>query len=152
MTYALSSDIVEELKGVSFTSTSQVTDAAVLDFLDQADAEINMYIGKRYTTPPTSSDALLVLKKCEVDIVVYRVTKILDLTKSVPIPDKAIPQEITEGTAYRNSISTLKAIRDGKMDLPGETEINATSSLLSFHTETGNSDICPMWEKGVKQW
>lgn len=152
MTYALAADIVEEMKGISFTSTSSVTDAAVLDFLDQADAEINMYIGKRYATPPTAAEALLLLKKIAIDIVVYRVTKILDLTKSIPIPDKAIPQNITEGTAYRNSIDMLKAIRDDKMDLPGETEINTSGGLASFHTEPGNTGIEPCFEKGVVQW
>lgn len=151
MTYATEADIEAELKGFLFTASSSVTATAIADFLDQADAQINMFIGKRYATPATAAESLLVLKKVAVDIVVYRVTKILDLTKSIPIPDKAIPQNITEGTAYRQSIDLLAAIRDNKMDLPGETGLNASYGLASYNTETG-VDNPPVFQKGVDQW
>ena len=151
MTYATSADIRAELKNIAFTSTSSVTDDAILDFLDQAEALINMYIGQRYVTPVTSAEAILVLKKCEIDIVVYRVTKILDLKKSVPIPDTAIPQDITEGSAYKQCIKLLESIRDNDMDLPGETPINPDSGLASFNTEPGvDNPAC--FQKGVDQW
>jgi phage gp36-like protein len=151
MTYAVESDIASELKNIPFNASTSVTSNAVCDFLDQADAQINMYIGKRYVTPVTTASSLLVLKKIAVDIVVYRITKILDLTKSIPIPDKAIPQSITEGTAYKQSIDLLIAIRDGKMDLPDEAEINATSGFASYNTEAA-VDNPPVFEKGVDQW
>ena len=152
MTYATQSDIENELKGVTFTASSQVTASAVGDFLEQADAIIDMHLVKRYTTPITGSDSLLIVKKIAIDIVAYRITKILDLKKSVPIPDNNVIQNITEGSAYRESMKMLIAIRDNKMDLPDETELNAYSPLISFHTETGNNDIEPFFEKGVKQW
>lgn len=151
MTYATEADITAELKNMTFGSTKSITSDAVSDFLAQADAQINMFIGKRYETPVTGAESLLVLRKVAVDIVVYRVTKILDLTKSIPIPDKAIPQNITEGTAYRQSIDLLKAIRDDKMDLPGEAEINVDSGLASFNTEAG-VDNPAIFQKGVMQW
>ncbi len=152
MTYALEADIIKEMKGIGFTSSTQVTSAAISDFLDQADALINMYIGKRYVTPATGSESLLVLKKIAVDIVVYRATKILDLKKSIPIPDSNVIQDITEGSAYRHSIKLLTDIRDNKMDLPDESEINSSGGLASFHTESGNADLTPCFQKGVDQW
>jgi|11BtaG_2_1085332.scaffolds.fasta_scaffold23159_3 phage gp36-like protein len=152
MTYALEADIVEELKGVTFSATSQVTTDAVADFLNQADAVIDMYVGKRYATPLTAAAALLVVKKIAIDIVVYRITKILNLKKSVPVPDSNIPQDITEGSAYRESMKMLTAIRDNKLDLPDETEIDTSGGLGSFHTETGNEDLTPCFQKGVDQW
>ena len=151
MTYATEADITAELKNITFGSTKSVTNDALSGFLAQADAQINMFIGKRYATPATAADSLQVLKKIAVDIVVYRVTKILDLSKSIPVPDNTIPQNITEGTAYKQSIDILKAIRDDKMDLPGETELNVNSGLASFNTETG-VDNDPVFQKGVTQW
>lgn len=152
MTYATTADIENELKNISFSISSDVKISAISGFLNQADAVIDMYIGKRYTTPATASGALLVLKKIAIDIVVYRVAKILDLKKSIPIPDSKIIQDITNGDAYKESMRMLTAIRDDKMDLPSETEISATSGLASFHTESGNSAIVPEFKKGTDQW
>ena len=152
MTYASTADIQAELKNLNVSATSAVTSAAISDFLDQSESLINMHVGKRYVTPITATESVLVLRKIEIDFVVYRVSKILDLKKSVPIPDARVIQDITEGSAYRDSMKTLMAIRDNKMDLPGETLINNSSALSSFHTETGNSGIVPLFEKGVQQW
>lgn len=152
MPYATSADIIAEIKGFDPDEESSVTSDAVDDFLTQADAVINMYIGKRYTTPVTATAALEVVKKIEIDIVVYRIAKILNLKKSVPIPDSNIIQEVTEGSAYRDSMKMLAAIRDNKMDLPGETETSAAGGLASFHTEAGNLDIEPCFKKGEQQW
>lgn len=153
MTYAVESDIEAELKNIDFSAaSSQVTSINVSSFITQADALIDMYIGKRYDTPVTNSKALSVIKKIAIDIVVYRIVKILDLSKSIPIPDQQIIQDITEGSAYRESINLLKAIRDDKMDLPGETLLEAGSALQSFHSETVNSNITPVFDKELKQW
>jgi len=152
MTYALESDIIEEMKGIAFGSAGQVTSDAIAGFLDQADAQINMYLGKRYDTPITGASSLLIVKKIAVDLVVYRASKILNLKKSVPIPHSNIPQEMTAGSAYRESIKTLTMLRDNKLDLPDETEIDSVSGLSSFHTESGNAGIVPFFEKGVDQW
>lgn len=152
MTYATQANITSELKGVIFSTTSQITSAAILEFLDQADAVIDMYVGKRYDTPVTGTKSLNLLKKIAIDIVVYRVTKILDLSKSIPIPEAGVIQDITEGSAYRESMRMLKDIRDNVMSLPDATLINTTSGFGSFHTEALNSDIVPVFDKELQQW
>lgn len=152
MTYATQANITSELKGVVFSASSQITSAAVLEFLDQADAIIDMYVGKRYDTPVTGTKSLNLLKKIAIDIVVYRVTKILDLSKSIPIPDSGVIQDITEGSAYRESMRVLKDIRDNVMSLPDATLLNTTSGLGSFHAEALNSEILPVFDKELQQW
>ena len=152
MTYATETDIENELKGITFGATSIPTSAAVADFLTQADAIINMYLSKRYATPIVDADALNIVKKIAIDFVTYRVVKILDLSKSNPIPDSNIIQQIDEGSAYRESMKMLAAIRDNKMDLLGVSEISSAGGLASFHTESGNSEIVPYFQKGVDQW
>lgn len=151
MTYAVQADIENEFKRVSFDDPNDaISNVALSDFLDQADSVINMYIEKRYLLPIVSSNALLVLKKIAIDIVAYRVTKILSLTKSVPIPDGRVVQEITEGTAYRESMNLLKGIGSNDFDLPGEDLKNPASGLSSFHVD--NPNIAPIFQKGVDQW
>ncbi len=152
MTYATEANIISELKNITFDVTDPVTSADVATFLDQTDAIIDMHLNKRYTTPVTASEALLIVKKIAIDLVAYRVAKILNLTKSVPIPDQNIIQQVTEGSAYRESMKLLVAMRDGKMDLPGETEVSPAGGIESFHTETGNSGIVPCFNKGKEQW
>jgi len=152
MAYALKTDILNEMKGLALDATTSVTGAAVVGFISEADAVIDMHLNKRYTTPVTASASLLVVKKISIDIVAYRVAKILSLKKALPIPNPNVVQEITEGSSYRESMKMLRAIRDNEMDLPGESLTDSTSSLASFHTETGNSAIVPLIEKDSQQW
>jgi phage gp36-like protein len=150
MTYSAVTDIENELKNTTFSSTSIVTSTAVSDFISQADATIDMYLSKRYSLPITDATALIVLKNISIDIVTFRVAKILDLKKSGSIPDNHVVQDITNGDAYKESMRKLVAIRDGVMDLIGETAITPQSSLSSLQYE--NSDLVPFFQKGVDQW
>jgi len=152
MAYCTSANIAAELKNMPISTTSNVTSASVLEFIEQADAIIDMYIGQRYATPVATAQAVNILKKISIDIVVYRIAKILDLSKSNPVPDGVIIQDITEGSAYRESMNMLKAIRDNVMALPSATLIDAASGLLSFHSESANSDIIPVFKKESQQW
>jgi len=152
MPYATEQNIKDEIRGLDLDGESAVTAQAVVDFIDEADALINMYIGKRYTTPITDTTSALVLKTICIDIVVYRVTKIITLSRSIPIPDSKVVQEITEGTAYKRSMRFLADIRDDKMNLPDSTLTDTNSGLESFHTDSGNTAIDPCFEKGTKQW
>lgn len=152
MTYATIDDIEAELKGINFTTTSQVTSTAVNNFLLQTDALINSYIYERYELPITGVESLEILKKIEIDFVVWRVSKILDLTKSEPIPAGGVPQEITEGSAYRESMALLASIKANKNDLPDATEINPTSPLASFHSDPNNLNITPFFDMESQQW
>ena len=152
MTYATIANIESELKGVIFTTTSQVKSTAVLEFLDQADALINLYISERYIIPITGQYSLEVLRQIEIDLVTWRVSKILDLTKSEPIPATGVPQEITEGSAYRRSLLLLKDIKANKCDLPDAEEINPIAGLASFHSDPANSNITPVFDKQEQQW
>jgi phage gp36-like protein len=151
MTYAVLADIEAELKKVVFTANSPINIDAINDFLDQADALINMYIGNRYATPVTAPQSILVLKKIEIDIVVYRYAKITNLKRSVNIPDERPIQDITEGSSYKESMKLLAGIRDNIFDLPDSTPVRPSSGLASYHTEPGNDDE-PVFKKGVEQW
>ncbi len=153
MSYSTTADIQKELKQIPLDDTSQVTESAVEGFITQADAIIDMYLGGRYTTPVTGGvKSLSVLQKISIDFVTYRVAKILDLSQSNPIPDGDIIQTINEGSAYRESMKMLIAIRDNIMSLPDATLLDTAGGLASFHTESGNSEIVPYFDKESQQW
>ena len=153
MSYCSSVDISVELKHMKLgDANSQVKTADVEDFIDQADAVIDMYVGKRYETPIVGVKSLQILRKISIDLVTYRVVKILDLSKSNPIPDAQVVQEITEGSAYRESMKILKDIRDNLMSLPDATLLDSAGGLASFHTEAGNSEITPFFDITKQQW
>jgi len=151
MTYALVSDIQNEIKNIDFANPkSSVLTSSVEDFLDQADAKINMYL-TQYVLPITGVESLLILKKIEIDLVAFRVTKIIDLTKSVPIPDSTIPQEITTGTCFRQAMNQLEMLKSNDLVLPDTDLVPESTGILSFHTEAGNN-IQPVFHKEAQQW
>lgn len=154
MAYATQANIEHELKNIVFVADGAkgISTVALAEFLEQADATIDMYLGGRYSTPITGANSLNILKKIAIDIVVYRVTKISNLSKSVPIPESGVIQDITEGSAYRESMRMLKDIRDNVMSLPDATLLNTSSGLGSFHTEPLNSCIKPVFDKELQQW
>ena len=155
MTYATEEDIRSELKEAEFEGDTLVTAAAIADFLAQEGAKIHAFIAQRYTTPISENDspqAYALLKKIEIDLVTYRVVKVMDKSKSVPIPDERVVTEITEGTAYNESMKMLYALQKGKIDLPDATETDPDAGFGSFHSESINSDVDPVFDVTEQQW
>jgi len=152
MPYANICDVATEFKGIEFDADSGVKPDTVEKFLEQDEAFIHTYIGERYTTPVTSTEGIEVLKKIEVQLVAFRIDKILDLTGSRPVPKAGIIQSNDRAFCYKEAIDYLKSIRDNKMNLPGTDELVPDAGLASFHTEPGNSDIVPLFDKEEQQW
>lgn len=150
MTYATENDIANEFKNGVFNANTTVNSSALSGFLSQEGALIDSYIVNRYALPISDPQAILVLKKIEIDLVAYRVAKIQDLKKSNPIPDGRIVQDLSNGASYRQSMKMLQALKNGELDLNGETEINPTGGLSSFATD--NTDCSPVFKKCEKQW
>ena len=54
MGYCQPSDVQADFKSVQFTTTSLVTQAAVTQFIAEASALIDSYVGTRWVTPITN--------------------------------------------------------------------------------------------------
>lgn len=119
--YCASSDVVANMKGVAFSATSTPTATALADMISQESAVIDAHL-TRYTLPIAGAAALLFLEKICIDLVVYRVTKVL-APKAPPqvAPDGKTMQDISHASAYREAMRMLKALMKGEMTLPGET-------------------------------
>lgn len=110
MAYATSSDIEmiygpEILDAVADRDRSgRRNELAIQAALDSASAEIDTYIGNRYTTPLDSVPPYI--RQVCVDITVYRLA--LDVA----------PRTEEMRLRYQDAIAYLKAVSEGKIDLP----------------------------------
>lgn len=148
MPYCTPSDISSEFKNISFAAGSDITEAEVTQFIVETDALINAHLAPRYETPITGAEALSIVKKISIDYVAFRVAKVLNLKKSVPLPGKDIVQELNEGVAYQESKAILESLKTGTMELPDAVK-KSLSGLSSYQS---TNSIEPVFERGVDQW
>ena len=131
--YCTSADVIANLKGFVVTSSSSVTTATLAEMVSEESAVIDQHIRPHYTLPVSDSVALLLLKKIAIDLVVYRASKVLQPESPVPIPDqdgKGVAQGISHVSAYREAMTMLKDLKNGKTTLPGES-VTATNFIKS---------------------
>jgi len=147
-TYCTSADIVENMKGVSFSANSAVTSTALTNMIDQESATIEAHIQAKYALPITDATALLFLKKICIDLVVYRVTKVLQPKEVISAPDGKVEQEISAPSAYRNALGMLRALMNGKAQLPLESK-----KSINFISSTAvDNDTSTVFKHDEQQW
>jgi len=150
MAYVVVSDIQSEFKNIVFTSTTSVTDTEVLEFIAQEEALINTMIANRYETPvPVSTVAEHILKQISIAFVSYRVAKIINLKKDVPIPSKLVAQDLSEGATFLKNRILLKEIQNGGLVLTDAVQVSSGQGLESYNA---TNRVEPIWKRGTKQW
>lgn len=100
-------------------STTQVSSY----YIYTADGLIDGYISNRYATPVDPAPALLTKLSC--DLVIYDMFR----DKNLKVPDFMQDR-------YDGAIETLKMIAEGKIKLPGATEVE-TGDNFAFSTTKG---------------
>lgn len=149
MAYATAANIASEFKGITFGSTTTVTETEVNSFIEQEEAFINAAIENRYEVPITGTEAVKILRGISIAFVAYRVAKILNLKKDVPIPEKFVPQMLNEGAKYKEAKQQLEFIQKGKVILSDATARSLGQGINSYNSENA---ICQKWERDTKQW
>lgn len=145
MAYCADTDVIENLKGIVIDANSAVTTTALDNMITQVSAMIDAYIQTEYALPITSTKSLDFLKMICIDISVYRVTKVLQAKNALPAPDIRVTQEISHGSAYKESMGTLHDLKNGKIQLPDEnkktqnqfssTAVNNAEEYVFKHSE-----------------
>lgn len=146
--YAAASDITENVKGLTVSATTAVTSDALADMISQESAVIDQHILPRYTLPITNATSLLFLKKICIDLVVYRVTKVLQPKTAPAAPDDKVMQDISHSSAYREAMKMLRNLMDGTMTLPGET----AKTVNFFKSTAVDDDIETNFDADCRQW
>ena len=147
--YCAPADIVGNLKGFELSPTSPgVTSSTLDDMISQESSVIDQHVSSRYTLPVTDATALLFLKKLCIDLVVYRVTKVLQPKNALAIPSTSVVQDISDVTAYRIAMKMLGKILDGEMTLPGEE----VKDINFFASTAVDCDETSVFDFSEQQW
>ena len=149
MAYVTSAEIASEFKNLSFGTNNAVTSDEVDEFISQEEGVINLVISNRYEVPVTGAESVKILKRITSAFVAYRVAKILDLKKDVPIPEKLVAQDLSDGAFYLTAKKQLDNIRDGKIVLQ-DAEAKSLGQGVESYNKTNVVDS--IWKRDTKQW
>ena len=148
MSYCSVSDIQADFKAIVFNSTANVTDTAVTQFIVEASALIDAYVGQRWVTPITAdatSQALMSL---------FARTLVSDRVRGI-IANKqqtntdANQQVKSDGYSAKDVMKALNDIKNGDMALSGATLILANAGFKSNNYLRNEQ---PVFQKDRRQW
>lgn len=148
MAYCTYSEVEADFKDMTFTTTSNVKQADVTQFIAEADALINSYVGSVYQVPVTDSgEGLTLLKLLSRSLVTSRVKKIMEVKqeKSTDANQNVVSVLLSTDKVMK----ILKDIQDKNIVLDGAT---ALVSGGGFYSANVANDVSPVMEKDTKQW
>jgi phage gp36-like protein len=147
MAYCAVSDVQNDFKAVTFTSSSLVTDSAVSGFISEASALIDSYVGQRYVTPITGAQALALMSLYARTLVADRVRGIL-ANKQQTNTD-ANQQVKSDGFSVRDVMKSLQDIKNGDAQLVDAVLLNSNASFFSNNYDRG---VSPRFHKNRREW
>jgi phage gp36-like protein len=146
MAYSTTAQVASEFKDITFNATSAVTDTEVDRFIEEADAEIDGRVGKRYEVPVTGTASLKILRTISIGIVADRIRDILEL-KNPTMPE--LEQGIRPKSSAAKARKMLEQISKGDLLLSDATLANAHMGMKSFAVDEG---LEYEYQSGVPQW
>lgn len=148
MAYSVAADIQAEFKNIDFAATGAlVTTAKISDWILEADALINSYVGMNYVVPVTTGDGLSLLKMFSRILVSDRVHGVLEVKQLQNTRPNQLPNK--PNLTSRDIIKELEKIKSGEIALIGATPTVASSGFSSFNVLNG---IEPVMKKDTVQW
>ncbi len=148
MPYCTVAQVESEFKSIDFSATdSLMPEATVTQFIVEADALINSFVGQRYEVPVTSGDGLELLKLYSRTLVAERIKGIWETKNAV---NSRADQNTRSSTLSKTDIlNLLKSIAKGELALDGATK-NVSGGVFSSYTY--DNGISPVFKKEEKQW
>lgn len=147
MSYCSSAEIEADFKDITFTTTTLVKAADVTQFIVEADALINSYIGMKYVVPVSGGmEALALLKLYSRTIVSERIKGLMEVKQAKNTDGN---QNVRTGLSVRDVLKLLADIRDSKTELIDAVKL--TPSGLFYSNNYANSEE-PIMLKNTKQW
>ncbi len=147
MAYCTYTEVEADFKDTTFTTTTNVKIADVTQFIVEADALINSYVGMRYSVPVTAgADALSLLKLYSRSLVANRIRSLLEVKQE---KNTDANQNVRSGLSTANVLKLLEQIKNDEIKLDGATLLSSSSGFYSYNYE---NDIEPDFEKDCKEW
>lgn len=148
MSYTTSTLVQAEFKSIVFSTTTLVALADVVQFIVEADALINSFVGMKYEVPVTAgTDALELLKLFSNTLVADRIKKIMEVKQSAQ--NTSANQDVRGAYSSRDVMKQLEAIKKGDLLLSGATPLVSAGGLFS---QTESDDRCRTFHKDCRDW
>lgn len=147
MAYTSYAEIEADFKDTTFSTSTNVKTADVTQFIVEADALIDGFVGSRFEVPVAAGAGLNLLKFLSRSLVSGRIKKILEVKQ-----EKSVDANQSVVGVYLSATQVMKIlteIRDGEMVLDGATPL---SSSGGFYSQNVSDDVEPVIEKDTKQW
>ncbi len=146
MAYVSTSDIQGEFKSIDLTTSTALTLAKVGAFIAQEEATLNARLGKRYVTPITGANSILVVQGLATKLVKARCLDILQVKSG----DAKTDQGVT-GSSLRADVKLiLDAIISKDMDLLDATLRDSADGVKSRNSSS--ACVERTFKRGVTQW
>jgi hypothetical protein len=147
LAYSTVSEIESDFKDLTFTTTSNVKTADVTQFIVEADALINAYVGTVYTVPLTAGEGLSLLKLLCRSLVAARVKRIMEVKQDKNTdPNQAVIGVLLSPSQVMKILTDIQA---SVLKLDGGELL---SSSGGFYSANDTNDVSPTIEKDTKQW
>ena len=136
-----------DFKSIAFDRTTLVSIDDVSQFIVEADALINSYVGKKYQTPITADPSSVTLMKLfSRTIVRDRIKSILEVKQT---SSTGANQDTRGAYSTRDVMAQLRLIQTSQLSLSGAALRVTQGAFSSYNAEHG---ISPQFRKGVRQW
>lgn len=147
MAYCTVAEVESDFKNLDFKTNTLVTSADVTQFITEADALINSYVGMKYEVPVAGgSGALGLLKLFSRTLVADRVKKILEVKQ---VQNTAANQDVRGAYSTRDVIKALEQIKKGELSLEGASPLVSGGGFYSNNYANG---VDPVFKKDERQW
>jgi len=148
MAYATSAHISSEFKDITFSASTKVTDTEVDRFIEEADAEIDSVLSKRYVTPITGSVSLILIRQISIWLVAQRVKDILVVKTGVKGSDQGNLRN-DDIRLDRKAKNMLQDIVNEKLDLVDATFLDSSGGVSSYNVD---NNIGHVFDRESNQW
>ena len=148
MAYTTRVEVQGDFKDVTFTASSNVSASDVDQFIVEADALINSYVGTVYTVPVTvTGDGKNLLKLLSRSLVTARIKKILEVVQET---SKDANQNVVGVLLSPSAVmKILKDIQNKDIALAGAAPL---VSGAGFYSNNASNDVEPVMKKDERQW
>ena len=148
MAYTTAAEIQADFKNIDFSATgAAIATAAVTQFIVEADALINSFVGVRYVTPISSGDGLNLMKLLSRSLVSARIRGMLEVKQAQSANANQNVQ-----TAFLSVAQVMKILTDIRNDVLGVDGAVPLVTSNGFFSNNYANDIQPKVEKDTKQW
>lgn len=147
MAYCEVSEIEQDFKDMSITSSSNVSIADVEGFIVECDALIDAYIGNRYVVPVTAGAGLTLLKLLSRSLVVARIKRLLAVKQ-----EKSTDANQNVADLFLSPTQVMKILENIRDDVTSLAGATALVSSGGFYSSNVANSVTPVVKKDEKQW